>query len=269
MARYPVYLEIGADGRCLAHVLDLPGCVVRAPTRGEALETLPEAIRAHWAWLRRHGEDAPPVGEPVEIEVAEEQAGGPFEPGDAAALFVPDRGPVSDEEMARYLRLMGHARADLLALVRDLPDAVLDWPPIHLGAGPERSAFTLRRLLRHVGNAEEWYVSRLLPPDTLPPEWEHDDRLPLFEFLEMERRTVLACLRQLDEVQRGEVTHPTAWTDHPEEAWTARKVLRRAVEHERQHTAQARRILAATRQTLLARGAAGPGAVPGRGGAHG
>ena len=256
MAHYAVYLEMGAEGRCLAHVLDLPGCVVRAPTRGEALEALPEAIRAHWAWLRRHGEDAPPAGEPAEIEVAEEQAGGPFDPGDAAALFTPDRGPLSGEEMEVTFRLMGHARADLLALVRELPDAVLDWPPIHTGAGPGQPAFTLRRLLRHVGNAEEWYVSRLVPPETLPPEWEDDEQLSLFDFLEMERRTVLARLRQLDEAQRGEAYHPTAWTEHPEEAWTARKALRRAVEHERQHTAQARRILAAYRRHCLARLAA-------------
>jgi len=256
MAHYAVYLEMGADGRCLAHVLDLPGCVVRAPARAEALEGLPEAIRAHWAWLRRHGEDAPPAGEPAEIEVAEEQAGGPFDPGDAAALFAPDRGPVSGEEMERYFRLMGHARADLLALVRDLPDAVLDWPSTHTGAGLEQPSFTLRRLLRHVGNAEEWYVSRLVSPETLPPEWEGDEQLPLFDFLEMERRTALARLRQLDEAQRCEVSYPTAWTEHPEEAWTARKALRRAVEHERQHTAQARRILAAYRRHCLARLAA-------------
>ncbi len=256
MARYPVYLEVGADGRCLAHVLDLPGCVVRALTRGDALAALPEAIRAHWAWLRRHGEDAPDAGESVEIKVAEEQAGGPFDPGDAAALFAPDRGPVSDEERTRYLRLMDHTRADLLALARDLSDAVLDWTAPYTGVAPAQPAFTLRRLLRHVGNAEQWYVSRLVPPETLPPEWEEDDQLPLFDFLEMERRTALARLSQLDEAQRREVTYPTAWTDHPEEAWTARKALRRAVEHERQHTAQVRRILSSYRQTLLARLAA-------------
>jgi len=253
MPHYLVYLEIGTGGRCLAHVLDLPGCVVRAPTREAALQDLSEAIRAHWTWLRRHGEDAPDAGEAVAIEVAEEQAGGPFDPGDAAALFGPDHGPLGDEEMARYVRLVGHARTDLLALVRDLPDAVLDWTPVYMDARPERPSFTLRRLLRHVGNAEEWYISRLVPPETLPPEWEGDDRLPLFDFLEMERRTALARLRQLDEAQWSAVFHPTAWTDHPEEAWTARKALRRAVEHERQHTAQARRILASLCRTLLAR----------------
>jgi len=44
VVRYPVYLEIADDGRCLAHGLDLPGCIVRAPTREEALRQLPEAV---------------------------------------------------------------------------------------------------------------------------------------------------------------------------------------------------------------------------------
>jgi len=231
-------------------VLDLPGCIVRAPTREEALRQLPEAIRDYCTWLRRHAEPAPLTDEPVEIEVVCENIGfGPFDPGDAAAFFPPDREPVTPEEMEHYFRLMVHARDDLMALVQDLPDDLLDWQP-------DPASFTLRRLLRHVGNAEEWYASRLVRPETLPPEWKDDETLPILEFLEMERRTAVARLRQLTEKERSEVFHPTRWTNHPEEAWTARKALRRFLEHERQHTAQARRILAAYRRHLLARLAA-------------
>jgi uncharacterized damage-inducible protein DinB/predicted RNase H-like HicB family nuclease len=241
LACYLVYLETAADGRCLAHVPDLPGCVLRAATKEEALCGLPRAIRDHCAWLGRHGESSPPNDLPIEIEVAAESVGfGPFDPGDAAALLPPDREPVLPGEMERYFRLMAHSRADLLALVQHLPEDLLTWQP-------DPGSFSLRRLLRHVGNAEEWYVSRLVPPETLPPEWEHDEDLPLFAFLEMERRTVIARLRQLTEAERSRLFHPACWTDHPEEAWTARKALRRALEHERQHTVQAHRILAAYR----------------------
>jgi uncharacterized damage-inducible protein DinB/predicted RNase H-like HicB family nuclease len=250
MARYSAYLETAKDGRCLAHVLDLPGCVVRAPSRREALDGLPQAIRDHCDWLRRHGETAPRAGESIQIEVTEEVAGaGPFDPGDAAALFAPDLDPLTPDEMERHFRLMGHARADLLALVKGLSGEVLDWQP-------DSGVFTIRHLLRHLGNAEEWYVSRLVPPETLPREWDDDENLPTFEFLEMERRTAVARLRRLTEAERGEVFYPTCWTEHPEEAWTARKALRRALEHERQHTAQTRRILLAHRRFLLARLAA-------------
>jgi len=246
MIRYPVYLEIADDGWCMAHVLDLPGCTVRAPSRDEALRRLPNAVRDYHGWLRRHGEPAPPEEESIEIEIAGESSGfGPFDPGDAAALFRPDHEPVNLEEMEHYFRLMAHARTDLLTLVRDLPDDVLDWQS-------DPCSFNIRRSLRHIGNAEEWYVSRLVPPETLPPEWERDEELPTFEFLEMERRTAVARLRLLTEEERCGVFYPAHWTQHPEEPWTARKALRRFLEHEREHTAQVREILAARRQHLLA-----------------
>ena len=250
MVCYPVYLETGTDGRCLAHVPDQPGCVVRAASRDEVLQRLPQAIRDHHAWLRHHGEPAPQVKEPVEVQVAGESTGfGPFDPGDAAALFPPDQRGILPQEMEEHLRLMAHSRADLLALVRELPGELLDWKP-------DPQSFTIRRLLRHVGNAEQWYVSRLVPPETLPPDWQGDEDLPIFEFLDMERRTAVARLRQLTESELSGVFFPTVWTDHPHEAWTARKVLRRFLEHEREHTVQAREILAARRRYLLARLAA-------------
>jgi predicted RNase H-like HicB family nuclease/uncharacterized damage-inducible protein DinB len=237
MVCYPVYLEVVEGGPCLAHVLDLPGCVLRAEGSEEALSRLPEAIVEYHDWLRRHGEPAPPATEPVEIEVAGESRGfGPFDPGDAAALFPPDRTPLTREEMQRYFRLMGHSRADLLALVRDLPEQVLDWRPT-------AESFSIRQVLRHVGNAEQWYVSRLVPPETLPPEWQDDERLPVMAFLDMERRTAVARLSQLSEAECATVCYPTCWTSHPEEPWTARKALRRFVEHEREHTVQVREIV--------------------------
>jgi uncharacterized damage-inducible protein DinB/predicted RNase H-like HicB family nuclease len=253
MTIYPAYLETAADGRCLAHVLVLPGCFVRAPTRDEAVRRLPDAIRDYHGWLARHGEPVLPSAEvdrAIEVQVAGESSGfGPFDPGDAAALFPPDREPITAAEMERYARLMALNRADLLALVQDLADELLDWQP-YVGS------FSIRRVLRHVGNAEEWYVSRLVPPATLPPEWEGDEALPLFEFLKMERRTAIDRLRQLTEEERAMVFYPAAWTDHPDEPWTARKALRRCLEHEREHTGQVREVLAARRRWLLARLAA-------------
>ena len=254
MIRYPVYLEIAEGGLCMAHVIHLPGCIVRAPSRDAALRQLPDAIRDYHAWLRRHGEPAPPEVESIEIEIeiAGDSAGfGPFAPGDVAALFPPDREPLTSEEMERHLRLMTYSRVDLLALVRDpstlppsggagqiLSDEALDWQP-------DPQSFTIRGVLRHIGNAEEWYVSRLVPPETLPPEWEHDEDLSILEFLEMERRTAIARLRQLTEEERSGVFYPTRWTQHPDEPWTARKAMRRFLEHEREHAAQVEAILAA------------------------
>jgi uncharacterized damage-inducible protein DinB/predicted RNase H-like HicB family nuclease len=245
--RYSVYLEIHSDGRTMAHIPALSGCTARATAREEALRRGPEAVREHHAWLRRHGEPALPPNEPVELEIAGENTGfGPFDPGNAAALFPPDLAPVSADEMERFIRLMGYARVDLLAPVGDLPDEILDWQP-------DPQSLTLRRLLRHVGNAEEWYISRIVPANTLPPEWEHDDALPIFEFLAMERRTAIERLRELTDAECSQVFYPQGWTDHPDEPWTAAKMFRRFLEHEREHTGQAREILAVWRERLLVR----------------
>jgi predicted RNase H-like HicB family nuclease/uncharacterized damage-inducible protein DinB len=236
MARLAVYLEMDAGGRCMAHVPELPGCFTRASSRDRALDLVPAAIRAYYAWLRRHGEPVPPEEVSVETKVAGELSGvGPFDPGCTAALFPPDQGEITPGEMAYCFRLMAHSRADLLALVHDLPDEVLDWQ--------QEGAFSIRHLLRHVGDAEEWYVSRIVSAETLPPEWERDEDLPVFKFLEMERRTALERLQQLTRTERTKVFYPTCWTDHPEEPWTARKALRRFLEHEREHDAQAQEIL--------------------------
>ncbi|MBN1811698.1 MAG: type II toxin-antitoxin system HicB family antitoxin [Anaerolineae bacterium] len=238
MSRLAVYLEIDDDGRCMAHVPELPGCFVRASSCDRALDLMLAAIRIYYAWLRSHGEPAPPEEVPVEIKVAGEVSGvGPFDPGSAAALFPPDQGEATPGEMAYCFRLMAHSRADLLASVHALPGEVLDWQ--------QQDAFSIRRLLRHVGDAEEWYVSRIVPPETLPPEWEHDEGLPIFEFLEMERRTAVERMKQLTRTERTKVFYPTRWTGHPEEPWTARKALRRFLEHEREHTVQAQELLLA------------------------
>lgn len=263
MPRYPVYLESHPDGRTMAHVPALPGCICRKSSRAAALAGLPGAIRGHHDWLRRRREPAPDPAEPIEVEIAGESAGyGPFDPGNAAALFPPDLAPVTPAELERCFRLMAHTRADLLALVADpspgselalsavkgqvLPDDILDWQP-------NPAAWPIRRVLRHIGNAEEWYVSRVVPAETLPAEWVHDDALPLFDFLAMARRTAVERLRQLTEVERAQVCHPQGWTDHPDEPWTAAKVLRRFLEHELEHTGQVRELLAAWRARLLAR----------------
>lgn len=237
MAGYDVYLEVGPRGVCLAHVPALPGCTARAGNQAGALAALPAAIRDYHAWLRRHGEDVSEPPDPVSLYIAEVSGGfGPFKRGDRAALFTPDRAPLGRDELEVYLRRAGYSRADLLALVRGAADAALDWKP---GEG----AMSAREILRHIGNVEEWYVSRLVEPETLPTEWAGDAALPIFDFLAMERRTVAGRLRRLTDRELAEVRCPTRWTAHPDEPWTARKALRRLLEHEREHLAQIRGVL--------------------------
>jgi uncharacterized damage-inducible protein DinB len=250
MAVYDVYLETGEAGRTLAHVLDLPGCNIAAAGEAEALAILPTVIQAYCVWLEWCGLAAEPATS-IELNVVERlSAVGPFHPGDKAALFEWDRQPLSRPELERFLRIAEYSRAELLALARPLPKSVLEWQ-----ARP--TDFSIARILRHLGNSEEWYVSRLVPPETLPPQWADDDKMSLWPFLAMERKTAVARLRQLTGEELAAVTYPPHHTGHADEAWTARKALRRFVEHSQEHLEQVRHTLADYRAHLLARAAAG------------
>lgn len=237
MMEYQAYIEIGADELSMAHVLDLPGYFARAQYLQKVLQKLKDAIRETHTWMIAHGETQHLGDFPFSLLIAEVQKGyGPFNPGDNAALFTPEWEYLSIADMEPYLRWMDCARQDLLALVQGLSDEELDWKPT-----PD--SFTSRQILRHIGNAEQWYVSRLVPRDELPAEWNDDENLDWNEFLEMERETALGCLRRLTDQQRSEVFFPTACTRNPDEPWSARKVMRRFLEHEREHTAQMGDIL--------------------------
>lgn len=245
MARYTINLELAADGQAMAHVVQLPGCVARAASREQALALLPAAIRDYCAWLAKHGETPEPHSAD-DLEIVEVKGGiGPFDPGDRAALFATDRQPLTREELETYLVRAGYSRADLLAMTTHLPDRMLNWQP-------DEQSMSIRRVLRHVGNAEEWYVSRLVEPETLSAEWATDESMPTFDFLQMSRRTAAARLRALTDDELARVHVPTAFTRRPGEHWTARKALRRLLEHELEHLGHIRELLAQWRRQFLA-----------------
>ena len=231
-----VYLEAGADGRAMAHVLHLPGCTAAAETREAALTAVPIAIQGYLTWLGTHGEDAD--GETGEIEVVEESHGfGPFDPGDRAALFGPDREPLAREELERLFRLMGYSRRDLLALIAGVPDGLL--------CEEYTTGWSVERILRHIGGAEIWYVTRIDQDWHLPGYEEHRVRDTALDWLEWTRQSAMRRLGELYPHERSQVFCPSRYTDHPDELWTARKVFRRFLEHEREHTAQIEAILRA------------------------
>ncbi|MBE0411989.1 MAG: DinB family protein [Anaerolineales bacterium] len=185
------------------------------------------------------------------LEVVEVIHGfGPFNPGDSAALFESDRQPLLPDEIENvYFRRSGFARDDLLALTRPLSSWIRNWRP-------RAGEMNISEILRHIGNAEGWYLSRLVPSETLPSDWKHVQGLPLFKFLEKVRGIVLHRLSLLSDGELHAENYPSHWTKHPHEPWTARKALRRMVEHELEHTEHIRQVLSEWRLQLHARMAA-------------
>lgn len=219
-----LYVEVDASGHAMAHALELVGCFDYGLSKDEAVAKMPEAIREYLAWTRKHGEPLT-VLKPITVEVMETVRGTcPRNSGDAAALFKPEKQPASDELIETTIRRMGYAREDLLELVRGLPDEVMDWKQ-------EERMRPIREILAHVARCDCWYVTRLTdedPPKSEPPK-------DVFLYLKQYRESAVKRLLGLPEKLRAGVYHPKKNTKHPEEPWTARKVLRRYVEHEREH----------------------------------
>jgi uncharacterized damage-inducible protein DinB len=165
------------------------------------------------------------VLEPITVEVMETVRGTcPRHSGDAAALFKPEKQTVTDEMIETAIRRMGYAREDLLELVRGLPDEVMDWKR-------EERMRSIREILTHVARCDWWYVTRLTDED--PPASEQPG--DVFLHLKQYRESAVKRLLGLPEKLRAGVYHPKKNTKHPEEPWSARKVIRRYVEHEREH----------------------------------
>ncbi|MDP2948794.1 MAG: type II toxin-antitoxin system HicB family antitoxin [Chloroflexota bacterium] len=237
MGRYRVNLEVGRDGSCMAHVVELPGCIAMGATREETVAAAREAIARHLAWLRQHGEPAP-ADDGIDVEVAETvSAAGSFPgtPGDQVGFFASDREPPTDEEIERALRWAEYSRRDLLALFQDVPrqapstgsGQALDWSP-DLPAGRQAAGpWTMRRILEHIASAEAFYVTRL---DA------EADRGPS-SLLSVLRDAASRRLRSLSSEERATVRTPRG------EPWSARKVLRRFLEHEHEHLGQLRELV--------------------------
>lgn len=232
---YHVYVEEGASG-AMAHVAELPGCFAVGSSAPLAVAASPKAIAEFLAWLKGHREPLVPeaiVSRPTlsDLSVAEVRAGGaPLQSGSRAALFDFDRAAWDDYKLERTVRWLGYSRADLLAKVAGLSDGQLRARPIAAG----RSAW---QTLWHIANAEFGYIDQLVGPLDGVEGVTESEPSNVYERLAAVREILIRRARGIPLEKRGEVAAPL-WTDQPGETWTIAKTLRRALEHEREHTAE-------------------------------
>ena len=218
--------------RLHAWLLDLPGCITGARDLDELAKSMPLALAEHLGWLRSHGED---VGDSTEWDVVETVDGLALGATGGEWCFDADRGELASDELEMMIRRAGFARADLLASVEGVPDAVLDWVP-------PRSAFatfdawapevrTIRDLVTHVLQLEVYYRDSL----------RDGAAAAIFEPVgdpTTERALTVERLRALTDDERSRVHHPVRAGRTTPEPWTVRKVLRRMIAHDRGHAAE-------------------------------
>lgn len=229
---FRVGIENNNEGRSIAWALEHPGCFAYGKDANAASANLEVAIQAYATWILKHEPRTWLNFEEVEIHVEEtwevylinddfdqvEKDGYSVD-----SFFRYDWKPLTAIEIQRTLKMLAWSRADLLKTVKGLSDEKLN--QTYLG---ER--WSINGILKHVGGAECWYLDRLglaLPREQIPDE--------PFARLKVSRARLNEILPTL------EGSKQVVGVDG--EFWSPRKLLRRALWHERDHTVHIQKLI--------------------------
>lgn len=227
--RYGLALEQVESGLWMAWMLDLPGCTSIGRTQDEAVKVAEPRISQHLDWLDAHGEAGfGPLFTRAAIDIQVEEvfhSSNGDGRGTSVAFFEADAMPLKGDEIDEGLKVLTFTRKDLMALVRHLPSETLEQPIEGDMLG------SLSTILEHMAWAEWWYCDRLgitLERDQIPAN-------PVAK-LDVIRGWLRARLRELAGYRMV--------VEQMGEVWSPRKLLRRAIWHELEHTGHIARILA-------------------------
>ncbi len=209
----------------VAWAFDLPGCYSAARNQEDAIANAPLRIAQYLEWLSNHNYRAARAVEAIDVEVGESFRSFISE-GDyiVNAFFEDDRRTLGSDEVSHALWLLECTRTDLLQVIQPLSPERLDRPIRGEVQG------SIHGILKHVVWAEWWYFDRLGLAF-------NEEQMPegIMSMLEKSRTHTH---RQLPEL----VNHTNIMTRIGEQ-WSARKIVRRTLWHERAHTKQIIRYL--------------------------
>lgn len=231
---FRIGIENNNDDRSIAWALDHPGCFAYGKDREEAQRNFHQAAHKYVAWVALHGESW--LDDEVKVVVEEtfdvyfinsafERVERDQDTSMIESFFLQDWKPLAPHEIERALKLLAWSRADLMSVVEGLSAEKLAqtypderWP--------------IRGILKHVGGAEWWYQEQIGYPF---PQNEKELPSDPFERLKVVRDHFTSLLPKLESVSKV--------VGRGGELWSPRKVLRRAIWHERDHTEHIRKLL--------------------------
>jgi hypothetical protein len=217
-------LELDNEGRALAWALDLPGCFAYGADGSEAVAGLAHELLIYEDWINRHAGPGGLVLGDLDLRVVDtwqvytiddhyDRQEGAYA---VNAWFLHDWKPLSGRDIAHGLDLLRWSREDFLRLIGEIGEELMDRS--HPG---ER--WTIRGIVKHVANAEWWYLDRLGLAEGGCEQVPKD----VFDRLGLARE----CLNQtLLGLEGREIV-----VGKEGEFWSARKLLRRALWHEIDH----------------------------------
>jgi len=222
---YRLGIEDIEPNHWVAWVFELPGCYSKACNRDEAINNTPLRITQYFEWLSSYGCEVPHPPEKIEVDVSESWVSFISEEDYIVnAFFEDDRRALSSDDVDYVLKLLEFTRKDLLQVVQQISPDRLDKPI----EGEVQS--NIRGILKHIATAERWYFDRLnmaFERKEMP-----DDVMDMLENMRAYTRHKLPQLVGYTQI-----------TERIGERWSARKLVRRTLWHERAHTQQIIRYL--------------------------
>jgi hypothetical protein len=229
-------IENNNEGRSIAWALEHPGCFAYGINENAAVVNLEAALNKYAGWILRHWRNTWLNFAEHDIEIVINGTWEVYFINDALdkiseadgysveSFFPYDWKPLTAIEIKHALDLLAWSRDDLLKLIQGLSEAKRNQ------AYPGER-WSINGILGHVGGAEWWYLERLglaFPRADVPED-------PLAR-LEKVRKHFNANLQKWDGVKQ------VIGVDG--EFWSPRKVLRRALWHERDHVDHIQKLLA-------------------------
>ncbi len=217
-----------------AWVLDLPGCRTIGRDREESLALVPVVIAEYLAWLKSHGADVDPDG-PAEFKVIEEVT------SEHEFCFAADGEPLTSEDLDAVLRLTDFAAADLIAVYDRLPEVLRDWRPPESAVKIDNiypDVRSIREMMAHATGSAGFFVRNLGSPDA----WQPPDADPLDP--DAVRLAANERLKDMSDDELSEVFRRPDTRRGGYSEWSARKVIRRVINHQRFHAKEIEQRLA-------------------------
>jgi hypothetical protein len=225
---YRVAVEDIESDHHVAWVLDLFGCFSTGRNREGAIAGAPSRIADYYGWVADHDPMMPRVSGPFEVEVVEVfEAYASDETPDylVNAFFEDDRRSLSYWDIVAGRTLLEWTRQDLMEVLGRLaPEQLREYTG-------EAEGETIASIVAHVARAENWYFGHF----DLAVEWSSlpEDAVGKLEVVRRNTQSQLVKLMGDERVVKSSG-----------EKWSARKVLRRTLWHERDHTQHIARLAA-------------------------